>query len=509
MSFFSSRPAAELRPAPGQARGQWALHLGFGLVFAAISLVNHYNFRTFALDLGMTTHALRELTHLRAPITTLLTDSAPTSFFSAHFTLIPVLVAPLYWLFGSWTLLLVQLGAVLLGGRGVWVFARGRGASSAEANLGLAYFYSLWGIYSALSFDYHDNVVGSMALPWLLHWFRQRRWAAAALAFGLLLVSKENMALLGAAVAVGAAVQYRRHPRLVLVALLGAVAAVLYFALVTKWLMPALDYAHRPFQQLVRFKHLGASLPEVIGNVLRHPGLFWQSLFVNITGDPAYDYIKLETWAVLLLSGGLALLLRPWYLLMLVPVLAQKLLSNDYGLWGINGQYSIEFAPILALAVVETARQLAAPGTRRRYLVVTLSLAALTTVVTLYVRRSKWYSRESSNFLVKRHYRSKLNVAGLHAALARVPAEASLSAQSNLAPWLTNRAKLYHFPVLGDAQYIAVLQPPAESTWPLNAEEHAALLTRLRARPNIRVVYEDSQFVLLRRDTVVVGPAAR
>jgi len=286
VSFPLSSAAASLPARRRWWRGQGPLHLGFGLIFAVISLVNHYNFRTYALDLGMTTHALRELLHLREPVTTLLTDSAPTSFFAAHFTLIPVLVAPLYWLFGSWTLLLVQLAAILLGGRGVWVFARGRETTAADANLVLAYFYSLWAIYSALSYDYHDNVVGAMTLPWLLHWFGQRRWGRVALAFTVLLISKENMALLAAAVAAGAAWQYRRQPQLVLVALLGAVAAVVYFEVVTKWVMPALDHEHRPFQQLVRYRHLGASLPAVAGQVLRHPHLLWSSLLLNITPTP-------------------------------------------------------------------------------------------------------------------------------------------------------------------------------------------------------------------------------
>jgi len=202
---------------------------------------------------------------------------------------------------------------------------------------------------------------------------------------------------------------------------------------------------------------------------------------------------------VLLLSGGVALVRRPWYLLMLVPVLAQKLLANDYGLWGINSQYSIEFAPLLALAVAETGQQLRSEA-RRRYFIITLALAALTTLFTLYKRQSKWYRKENTNFLVKSHYRSKLSVAALHAALAHVPDGVALSAQSNLVPWLTNRTKLYHFPVLRDAQYIALLQTPAESTWPLSADEHARAIARLRARPNIRVVYEDAQLIVLKRE---------
>lgn len=34
--------------------------------------------------------------------------------------------------------------------------------------LSMFFFFSLWGIYSAVGFNYHDNVVAAMFLPWLL-----------------------------------------------------------------------------------------------------------------------------------------------------------------------------------------------------------------------------------------------------------------------------------------------------------------------------------------------------
>lgn len=485
-------------PLAGQAwRWPAGLLLGFGVIFAAISLVNHYYFRTAALDLGINTHALRDFGRGRMHLSTLLLDTPPTNFLSSHFALIPVLVSPLYWVFGSWTLLLVQLVALLLGGLGVWTYARGQGLAPRHANLALAYCLSLWGVYSALSFDYHDNVIGAMTIPWLVHWVAKRRWWPAALMFGLLLVSKENLALWGAVVLLGLAWKHRRERRVALVALAGVVLALAYFAVITKLVMPAIDTTHRPYTQMARYQHLGGSLPEIARNLLTQPTLLVAVLLRNTAGDPASNYIKLELWGVLLFSGGLLTLARPWYALMLGPLLAQKLLANDYGFWGINGQYSIEFVPVLALAAIDTAGYLA-PRLRQRLLTATLALATLTTVVTLYTRYSIWYDRTTANFLQAKHYRSPLNVPRLHAALARVPADVPLSAQTNLAPWLTNRDSLYHYPVLRAARLVALLKRPF-SAWPLTEEGYQDSLQALRHRTGMRVIYEDDQLLLLSR----------
>jgi len=156
-----------------------------GAVYALVSLVNHYNFRTAALDLGLAAQVVGDWAHLRAAQVSLLIDSPPTNFLSVHFSLTPALAVPLYWLVGgAWALLLVQLGAVLLGGLGVWRYARAQGASSGEAQLALAFFSVQWGLFSALGFDYHNNVVGAMALPWLALWVARGRWGPAAAAAG-------------------------------------------------------------------------------------------------------------------------------------------------------------------------------------------------------------------------------------------------------------------------------------------------------------------------------------
>jgi uncharacterized membrane protein len=489
-------------------RQRLALLLFFALVYSLVSLVNQVNFRTSALDLGYEAQAVTDFAHLRAPRVTLLLDAPPTAYLANHFSLTPALAVPLYYLVGPvWALLLLQIAAVLLGLVGGWRYARYVGASEEQANWALAFLGSQWGILSALGFDFHNNVLGAMALPWLARWTAQQRWGRAALAAVFIVLSKENLALWLVFVLLGLAWQCRQQRAVVWRAGVGALLALGYFVVITHYVMPALDTTHRPYTQLARYGELGNSLPAIAWHLLTHPSQLWRTLFSNTLPDTAYDYIKLELWAGLLLSGGWALLRRPWYALMLVPILAQKLLANDAGFWGLNYQYSIEIAPVLTLAVADALASRRPASGRWPW---ALAAVALFSVVTLYIRRSTWYDRSTTNFLVGRHYRPAYpNRAGLQAALARVPAGVSLSASSSLVPHLTNRRDLFLFPVLRTAGLVALLREPDErGSWPLSPAEAQRAAAQLRADPSYRILYEDAQLVLLARRFVPADSAA-
>ena len=90
----------------------WSIFIISGLVFCEISLVNHYLFRTTSLDLGLYNHSLYDYVHFKTasyinagvPFSNLLND---------HFELYPILFAPFCYIFGSYTMLLVQIAAIL------------------------------------------------------------------------------------------------------------------------------------------------------------------------------------------------------------------------------------------------------------------------------------------------------------------------------------------------------------------------------------------------------------
>lgn len=487
-------------PSPQSRASLWLIgtFIFFGIMYALISLVNHYNFRTYALDLGMVNHAVYDYAHFRKNVTTLLLDSPPTNFLANHFTLIPLLVSPLYWLFGNYTMLIVQLAAILFGGFGVYKFARYYGASEFLQIAITLFFFLQWSIFSALSYDYHDNVIGAMFLPWFLLYFERKRFGIALFFFLLIVTSKENMALWAFFIAAGVGVRHFRNRKMLLLSLGLMVFSILYFGVITKVVMQGLDTMQRDFAQLNRYRHLGQTPADIILNLLTDPTLVLRQLFLNTTTDPNYDYIKIELYGMMLLSGGLALFFRPWYLVMAIPIIAQKILSADYSLWGINGQYTIELAPILTLAFLEALLLIKSEKKRRQLAMLSAVIIFSATLFTLHHRQSKWFDKAAAQFFRGKHYRSFYNTDKMYTALERIPDGVAVSAQSWLTPHLEKREKLYHFPIVSDAEFV-LASKKLESIYPLTKERQLIVIDSIRQSASFKVDYEDEQLVIFKR----------
>ena len=174
-----------------------------GVAYALISIVNHVLFRTYGLDLGLYTHALYDYSHLRFDDSTFFQET-PRNLLSDHFDLYLVLFSPLVWIMGSYTLLVVQIVSILFGALGVYRFVdvcRNDGNAGREkgangfALLAMVSFLLFFGIWDALGFDYHSNVVAAMWVPWLFYWLRRERYGLYALAVVMVCIAKENMPL--------------------------------------------------------------------------------------------------------------------------------------------------------------------------------------------------------------------------------------------------------------------------------------------------------------------------
>ena len=180
-----------------------------GLLYALISLVNHYLFKTYALDLGLYTHAMYDYAHFRVADCSLFKD-VPYSLLSDHFDLYLPLLSPLIYVFGSYTLLIVQIVAVLLGGWGVYKLIDLYTDDDWMPVLASAVFFFSFGIIQAIAFDFHSNVLASMMLPWLLYFIKKRQFVLSALFVVLFVIGKENMSLWLFFIAIGLMWDYRK-----------------------------------------------------------------------------------------------------------------------------------------------------------------------------------------------------------------------------------------------------------------------------------------------------------
>ena len=478
--------------------------LVFGLAYAALSLVNHYLFRTYAFDLGIHTQTIWDYAHLRLEASSVVRYN---NMFGDHFALLQFLWAPLFWVFGSYTLLAVQVAALLGGGYGTYRLhrLRTRGTQPGAALGLLVLFLSTWGIFSALAFDYHDNVLAAMLLPWLFYYVEADQRGRATLVAVLMAASKENMALWLVFVALGLAVLHWREParrRWALVVLLSAAG---YFLVVAGAIIPALSAGH-PYRYQQLYSALGSTPGQMVHTLLTRPFYALHLLFVNHLHSPDGSWVKPELHVMVLLSGGLALLRRPAYLLMLAPIYGQKLLADNVMYWGINYQYSIEFVPVLGAAVSQLLVGLA-PRRAAGLAAGAAVLALAATIVSMQVRVSPYYDKSAAQFFKGRHYQRDFDATAVHRGLALLPADARVSASSPLVPHLAARAYIYQFPYVADADYIAALRHA--DTYPLSNEALEAQLAEYRASGRWRVVLEQGPLLLLQRVHPLPYPARR
>lgn len=431
-----------------------AIFIAAAVVYALISLVNHYLFRTYALDLGFYTHIMYDYAHGRID-NFFMFDRAPLNVLSDHFDLYLMLLSPLVYVFGSYTLLLVQIVAVLLGGWGVFKLIRTYTDDEWIPLLAATTFLFSFGIIHALSFDYHSNVLAAMMLPWLLYYLRQHRFGLATLFVVLFVIGKENMSLWLFFIAVGLLWDYRKDKKAIWFLVSYAAFALTYFIVINMVVMPKLGNAGDSFR---RYEWLGNSYPEIAKYLLTHPGEALKIMFTNTTGWQGFDGIKAEFYCCALVSGMLLTFLKPNYLLMLVPLFAQKMLSSRYGFWGFAGQYSVEFVPVLVISSFQVILRLKQRSWRYAVSGILLCSVLLTTFYTVNDPKEPIHP-ELLRLYSKEHYRQEdFDIDYARRLIETVPKDGYICAASMFVPRLALREHIEDFEwnINTEAEYVLI-----------------------------------------------------
>lgn len=358
----------------------------------------------------------------------------------------------------------------------------------------LVQFFSIWGIYSALSFDFHNSVIGAMLVPALFYHIEKRDIKASALIFMLFLFTKEVMAIWGIFILIGLMIKNRASlsKQYIKLEIPLLITAVVYGSIVIFWAMPKLQLSDTNLQ-FGRYAHIGNSVWEMITNILRNP----QIIFSNTRGDAIYDGIKAETIIMFLLAGGVFCILKPAYLIMVLPIFAQKFLSSDYGLWGINNHYSIEFVPILALATIDVVSNIKKAKFQNIIAITAVVLTISSTFQTMESRQSKWYNGRNTQFYKKAHYQSDINRSEVFDIIEGIPSNATVSTSSALAPRLAFRKKVFLFPNIKNADYIILLKK--EGTYPLSLDKLASEIEKLKVGNHYEAYFESETLIALKK----------
>ena len=460
-----------------------------GVLYCLISLVNHYLFKTYALDLGLYTHAMYDYTHFRVDDCSMF-KPVSQSILSDHFDLYLIILSPLVYVFGSYTLLIVQIAAVLLGGWGIYKLIGLYTDDDWMPVLASAIFFLSFGIIHALSYDYHSNVLTAMMLPWLLYFLKKRKFGLSTLFVVLFVIGKENMSLWLFFIVIALMWDYRKDKRTMWHLAAYAIFSIAYFFIVNMKVMPRLGGSGGGF---ARYAHLGDNYVDIARRIATHPWETLQLMFTNTYGTPEFDGVKVEFYLCALTTGLVLTLLKPNYLIMLIPLVVQKMLAVDPRFWGISFQYSVEFMPVIVIASFLVLIKLKKQVWRVVLASCLLLSTVLTTFYTIGIPKSQIWLDQLCVYQ-GRHYEQKdFDVHYAYEVIEMIPDDASVCAITPFVPHLAMRDEIRNFANTRDIKtdYVLMTEPYFEF------EREGVLV--LKNRDEYETVATDGTIYLLRR----------
>ncbi len=391
----------------------------YAAVFSFVTVTRHLNFRTHALDLGYYVQLTWNLAAGRGARVSLPEMHA----WGDHLSPIMYLFVPAFWLWpGPVVLLLAQSAALALGAVPVFAIARRRlGDQRPAAAFAVLYLLnpSLHGI------NVRDFHAAALAIPLLLvalYAAEAARPGLFALATALTLACREDAAL--AVFGLGAWLALSRGRRLW--GMVTALAALAVLVVDVQWVIPW--FRGEPYPHLGRYARYGASLGEVATGLLLHPG----GAFADLASADRLVYLL-----ALLAPLAFLPLLAPCDLVGALPALAQNLFASDPILYHHRTQYQAFVLPCLILAAIGGYERLAhrAP---RRWPSASIAVAAVLSLALA--------SRTVNDLAIPRWWPAPGKRAA-YAVLARVPAQAAVSAQDPYVAHLSLRRQISVFPV--------------------------------------------------------------
>ncbi len=476
----------------------------FGALMIIMPITNHYFFRTFAFDYGSYNFALNDYAHFRISTNPVYMNEN-MNFLQDHlsytfFFLIPVFWL-LKWIFGTYTLLIIQSLFVIWGGWASWKFILEKTESSFFAFLTLVLYFTLYGRYSAFAGDCNLMIILSSFVPvFLLYFNRGKTWITVA-CFLFLILGRESMPLWTLFISIFLMIFYRKERDKVKLAGIFALGSIVYFIFAFKVLIPYIEDPSRPFN-LFNYSQLGDTPFEAIKFMFTHPLDTLELLFINTSGESYYDNVKSEFYFVYLLSGGILLFLRPYFVIPLIPIIAQKVFNDSPIRWGIASYYDIEVAALLPILIV-----LVLATIKWKKIALFLGSVACIMSISITLHKLKPYNRELPWAGIgkidpfDRWFRiSDLNVGEINAQLDKIPPNASVAATGNIVPHLAFREHIYYLPrEPKNVEYIVILH--CENHFMMPQELLDTKIETWKQDPNLAVIHEDAVLLIFKRKT--------
>jgi uncharacterized membrane protein len=421
------------------------LGVAAAVLYALAGFLQYYRFRAGSYDLVIFDQAVRSYSHFRLPVSVVagVHRGFGTDFtvLGDHFSPILATLAPLYWIHSGPQTLLIAQALLFAGAIGpLWVFTRRELGPAAAYFVAVGYAIS-WPVAQAVSFDFHEvafvPVLTAVLIERCSAYRRDagRLWHLVLPAIGLLLV-KEDMGLLVAGFGLALLVMStrwitprRREARWLG---LGFVAGGLVAVVVSiDVLLPA--FGSQPAFYW-RYGQFGPSLPSAALDMLTHPGTVANTL---VTPE-----VKVHTVVCLLAVAAFAALLSP-YLLLVAPLLAERMLSDAPNWWGLDFHYNAFLVMALLCGGVDAVARLRRLVARHRppavLRVAGERFGVVWAAAVLVIAVCSVHDFAFDPLLHSSTWHRDADERAAAAAVAHVPSGVAVATANNLGPQLTER----------------------------------------------------------------------
>ncbi len=475
----------------------WLIVLVFSIVYSVLAIMRHVSLHSEAADLGIFTQEIYKYAHFQGIFNTIKGQN----IFADHFSPFLMLLAPLWWLWPSASMLLVVQAVALSFGAWVVYYIAIKMLNDRLIAWCLAVAFVLApSIQAPVAADFHEIIFVPAALLLLFYFQQRQKWLGYWIIFALALLIKENVATYLIAWSLFYGFTSHRWKQ----AWIGIGVSAVYFLIVLKGVIP--HYTAGAAYQYLNMGPLGSTPGEIIKNSLIHPQLLVHQFFHFDTAQhPGFaPDLKIFTQVSLLAVFGFLPILAPLALIFAAPMLIEQFLLDFPYHWGLTFHYS---TPITVVLVIATLFGLARFGSNRK----------LQQILAVFILVSSIaYSLQQRTFITDIFRRSTYQVTTAeHEAVqvaGRIPANASVATNSSLLPHIAGRNDIIRWPgYYGEDGAIGFKNKPlvqdyaiisfAGSHWIWKPEEVVAQMDAIIHAPGYGLIdiSDDGQTVLVKR----------
>lgn len=459
---------------------QWpiiALACVFAVVYAAMSILRHYHFRSSGYDLGIFDQAVWHYSRFEAPAST---TRGVANLLGDHFHPILISLAPLYWLYGNVNVLLIAQGILFaLAIIPIWLFTNKRLGGFAAYCFSISYAI-FWGVQNAVAFDFHEIAFAIPLIAFAIYFIDLKKWKQYFICITLLLLVKEDMSVLVAFMGVFLLTQ--KHLKQGIASI---ISGTIWFFLATKLFIPFFSGQSGAYVYWT-YTQFGPDPISSIWAILKNPLLVAEVLFQPRT--------KLKTGFSIFYPFGFLAFFSP-LIILAIPLISERFLSSNIIYWVRDFHYTATIAPILAMASADGLYNLTRvlkQNSLKKYVIFAVSLAVLFMNLLLLPKYPLWNLTKPGNYSS-----AASDIAGIEA-IATIPLGASVTAQDGIIPHLSERQVIYQLkPGSPETDYL--IASDKISPWPNGSFAEIQNILITKTHEGYETIYHRSGWVVLSR----------